>query len=51
MRTLIVYYSQGGNTAWAAEKIAAQLNTSLRGFDTLDTFGCYPDGNKVTDKP
>ncbi len=34
-----------------AERIAAQLNTSLRGFDTLETFGCYPDGNKVTDKP
>lgn len=34
-----------------AEKIAAQLNTSLRSFDELDDFGLYPSGNKVTDKP
>ena len=34
-----------------AEKIAAQLNTSLREFDTLEQFGLYPDGNHVTDKP
>ncbi len=34
-----------------AEKIAAQLNTSLRSFDSLGTFGLYPDGNRVTDKP
>ena len=34
-----------------AEKIAKQLNTSLREFDALGTFGLYPDGNKVTDRP
>lgn len=34
-----------------AEKIVAQLNTSLRDFDRLEEFGLYPGGNKVTDKP
>lgn len=34
-----------------AQKIAAQLNTSLRGFDRLEEFGLYPGGNKVTDQP
>ncbi|TCL56916.1 methionyl-tRNA synthetase [Kineothrix alysoides] len=34
-----------------AEKIAAQLNTSLRGFEELTAFGQYPSGNKVTEKP
>lgn len=34
-----------------AEKIAAQLNTSLRDFEILDRFGLYPDGNRVTDQP
>ncbi len=34
-----------------AEKIAAQLNTQLREFDSLENFGLYPDGNRVTDKP
>ncbi len=34
-----------------AEKIAAQLNTKLRGFDELETFGLYKSGTKVTDKP
>lgn len=34
-----------------AKRIAAQLNTSLRGFDELDSFGRYPQGNRVTDKP
>ncbi|MCM1190364.1 MAG: methionine--tRNA ligase [bacterium] len=34
-----------------AGKIAEQLNTSLREFDTLGTFGLYPDGNRVTDQP
>ena len=33
-----------------AEKIAAQLNTSLREFDELDKFGLYPGGNKVTEQ-
>ena len=34
-----------------AERIAAQLNTSLRPFDKLEQFGLYPNGNKVTDQP
>ena len=34
-----------------AEKVVAQLNTSLRGFDELGEFGKYESGNKVTDKP
>ena len=34
-----------------AEKIVAQLHTTLREFDDLDKFGLYPSGNKVTDKP
>ncbi len=34
-----------------AEKIAAQLGTTLRGFDELDRFGLYESGNKVTEKP
>ncbi|MDE7222901.1 MAG: methionine--tRNA ligase, partial [Acetatifactor sp.] len=34
-----------------AEKIAAQLNTSLREFEHLEEFGLYPNGNKVTDQP
>lgn len=34
-----------------AEKIAAQLNTSLRTFEELNRFGLYPDGTKVTEKP
>ena len=34
-----------------AEKIVAQLNTSLRDFDQLETFGLYESGTKVTDQP
>ncbi len=34
-----------------AEKIAAQLNTTLRGFDKLEEFGLYESGTKVTDQP
>ena len=34
-----------------AGRIAAQLNTSLREFDTLEQFGLYPDGGKVTETP
>lgn len=34
-----------------AEKIVAQLNTSLREFDTLKEFGGYASGTRVTDKP
>jgi methionyl-tRNA synthetase len=34
-----------------AEKIVAQLNTTLRSFDELDQFGLYESGKKVTEKP
>ena len=34
-----------------AEKIAAQLNTSLRSFAECTTFGGYISGSKVTEKP
>ncbi len=34
-----------------AGKIVTQLNTELRDFEELDTFGRYPSDNKVTDKP
>lgn len=34
-----------------AQKIVAQLNTSLRDFDRLAEFGLYESGNKVTDAP
>ncbi len=33
------------------DRIAKQLNTQLRDFDTLHEFGLYPSGNKVTDAP
>lgn len=33
------------------EKILAQLNIPAREFDTLDTFGLYPAGNKVDPDP
>ncbi len=34
-----------------AAKIVAQLNTSVRSFEETMTFGQYPSGNKVTEKP
>ena len=34
-----------------AQKIADQLNTSLRDFDRLKEFGLYESGTKVTEKP
>ena len=34
-----------------ASRIAAQLNTAVRGLDELKEFGLYPSGNKVTEKP
>ena len=34
-----------------AKRIVGQLNTQLRGFEELESFGNYPSGNKVTDKP
>ena len=34
-----------------AEKIVAQLNTTLRAYENLDKFGLYESGKTVTDKP
>ena len=34
-----------------ADKILKQLNTTLRPIEELGTFGLYPNGTKVTDKP
>lgn len=34
-----------------AAKIAEQFHTSLRPFDTLQKFGLYPSGTKVTETP
>ena len=34
-----------------AEKILAQLNTGKRALEQMDTFGLYPSGAKVTEKP
>ncbi len=34
-----------------AQKIAAQLNTKLRGFDELESFGLYESGTRVTKQP
>jgi methionyl-tRNA synthetase len=34
-----------------AEKIVAQLNTTLRTYDDLDQFGLYASGTKVTETP
>ena len=34
-----------------SDKILAQLNTKKRELGEMDTFGLYPSGNKVTDKP
>lgn len=33
------------------EKILSQLNASKRTYEELDTFGYYPSGSKVTEKP
>ena len=33
------------------ERILAQLNAEQRSFESLDTFGLYPSGNKVVEKP
>ena len=33
------------------DKILAQLNANKRTYEELDTFGLYPSGNKVTEKP
>mgnify|MGYP004450553807 FL=1 len=34
-----------------AEKIVAQLNTSLRDLDVCEEFGLYPSGNQVVETP
>ena len=34
-----------------AQRIYTQLNTTARDYEDIDTFGLYPNGNKVTDKP
>lgn len=34
-----------------SEKILTQLNTSQRALLEMDSFGLYPSGNKVTEKP
>ena len=34
-----------------AQKVAAQLNTTLRSLEETKTFGLYPSGNKVVEKP
>ena len=34
-----------------AEKVLNQLNATRRGYDKLHTFGLYPNGGKVTEKP
>ncbi len=34
-----------------AEKIAGQLNTSLRELEVLDRFGLYQSGTRVTERP
>lgn len=34
-----------------ARRITEQLNTSIRSFDELRSFGLYPCGNKVTQQP
>ncbi len=34
-----------------AERIMKQLNTEIRDFETVKTFGLYPSGNKVTETP
>ena len=34
-----------------AAKIFAELNTEKRAFEEMDTFGLYPNGNRVAEKP
>ena len=34
-----------------SEKILAQIHTGKRELSRMDTFGLYPSGQKVTDKP
>ena len=34
-----------------SERILSELNTEKRSWDDMDTFGLYPNGNKVAEKP
>ncbi|MDR2045315.1 MAG: methionine--tRNA ligase [Clostridium sp.] len=34
-----------------AKRVAGQLNAALRGFEELESFGLYPQGGRVTEKP
>ena len=34
-----------------AQRILDQIGAKKRGFDAMDTFGLYPSGSKVTEKP
>ena len=34
-----------------ADKIMTQINAKIRDFETLETFGLYENGTKVTEKP
>ena len=34
-----------------SERILAQLHTAERAYETLDAFGLYPSGTRVTEKP
>ena len=34
-----------------AEKFVSQISTKIRDFETLETFGLYENGTKVTEKP
>ena len=34
-----------------AQRILDQIGAGKRGFDAMDTFGLYPSGSKVTEKP
>ena len=34
-----------------AEAILEELNTPKRAYEDMDTFGLYPNGNKVTESP
>ncbi len=53
---LVEAIAVGGELLWSfmpetSEKILAQLNARKRGLDHMDSFGLYPSGSKVTDKP
>ena len=34
-----------------SEEVLKELNVKMRDFESLSTFGLYPDGNKVTEDP